>query len=188
MALPLPKLPLPKPIREIGRKRINRAPSSLLVLTVPWLVVMLGSLSPLWPVVASAPLLPPVGFLMLVAWEQLRPGIFPVWAGVPLGLFDDLYSGQPFGSAILLWSIAVILLDFVETRFPWRGFTLNWLFAAAVIAAYLFLALALANAAGAPSSPLVMLPQLGAAILLYPLAARLVAICDRFRLIPIREL
>ena len=106
---------------------------------------------------------------------------------MPLGLFDDLYSGQPFGSAILLWSIAVILLDFVETRFPWRGFTLNWLFAAAVIAAYLYLALALANLAGGASSPLVVLPQLGAAILLYPLAARLVALCDRFRLIPIRE-
>ena len=57
-------LPLPKPIREIGRKRINRAPSPLLALAVPWLVVMLGSLSPLWPVVASAPILPPIPTLL----------------------------------------------------------------------------------------------------------------------------
>lgn len=179
-------LPLPKPIREIGRKRINRAPSPLLAMAVPWLVVMGGSLSPVWPVIASAPVLPPIGFLLLVAWEQLRPGIFPVCAGLPLGLFDDLYSGQPFGSAILLWSIAVILLDFVETRFPWRGFALNWLFAAAVIAAYLFLAQALAQP-GLLAEPLAILPQLGLSILLYPLIARLVALFDRFRLIPVRE-
>lgn len=179
-------LPLPKPIREIGRRRINRAPSPLLAMAVPWLVVMAGSLSPIWPVIASAPLLPPIGFLLLVAWEQLRPGIFPVWAGLPLGLFDDLYSGQPFGSAILLWSIAVILLDFVETRFPWRGFAINWLFAAAVIAAYLFLAQGVAQPGGF-STPFAILPQLGLSILLYPLIARLVAVCDRFRLMPVRE-
>ncbi|HOA50514.1 MAG TPA: rod shape-determining protein MreD [Novosphingobium sp.] len=183
--MPLP-LPLPKPIREIGRKRINRAPSPLLAVAVPWLVVMAGSLSPMWPVIASAPILPPIGFLMLVAWEQLRPGILPVWAGLPLGLFDDLYSGQPLGSAILLWSIAVILLDFVETRFPWRGFALNWLFASAVITAYLFLAQALAQPGGV-GVPLAILPQLGISLLLYPLIARLVALFDRFRLMPVRE-
>lgn len=173
-------------LTDLSRPRINRSPSPLLALAMPWLVIALGSLSPYWPLVASAPLVPPLGFMALIAWQQARPGLLPVWAGLPLGLFDDLYSGQPFGSAILLWSIAVILLDFVETRFPWRGFALNWLFAAAVIAAYLFLAQALAQP-GLLAEPLAILPQLGLSILLYPLIARLVALFDRFRLIPVRE-
>ena len=55
--------------------------------------------------------------------------------GLPLGLWDDLFSGQPMGSGILLWSLATIGMDFIETRFPWRGFLTNWLVASGVIAA-----------------------------------------------------
>ena len=181
-------LPLPKPIREIGRKRINRAPSPLLALAVPWVVVMAGSLSPLWPVIASAPILPPIGFLLLVAWEQLRPGIFPVWAGLPLGLFDDLYSGQPLGSGILLWSVTVIVLDLIEQRLPWRNFLMEWLAAAGMIAVYLALALVLANVSGGATPVQVILPQIAVSILAYPLVGRMVAALDRLRLLPIRKL
>ena len=179
--------PLPSALRQFGKPRINRAASPVLALTTPWLLVMLGSLSPFWPVIASAPVLPPFGFLLLVGWQQLRPGLFPVWAGFPLGLFDDLFSGQPFGSAIVLWSMAMLALDFIDHQFPWRGFVLNWLAASAFITAYLVLALQIANLGGGNSSPMVLLPQLAAAILIYPVAARLVALTDRFRLIPIRK-
>ncbi len=89
------------------RKRINRAPSPFIARGLPWLSIMLASLVPGWLVIASAPVMPPLGFLVLVAWRQLRPGLLPVWAGLPLGLFDDLYSGQPLGSAVLLWSLAI---------------------------------------------------------------------------------
>jgi len=180
--------PLPSALRQFGKQRINRAASPVLALTTPWLLVMLGSLSPSWPVIASAPVLPPFGFLLLVGWQQLRPGLFPVWAGFPLGLFDDLFSGQPFGSAVVLWSAAMIALDFIDHRFPWRGFALNWLVASAFIAAYLLFALQIANLGGGNASPLVLLPQLAVAVLVYPLAARLVALADRFRLIPIRKI
>ncbi len=78
-------------------------------------------------------MLPPFGFMLLVAWRQVRPGLLPVWAGLPLGLFDDIYSGQPFGSAMLLWSLAMILLELVEARFPWRNFLLDWLVSAVLI-------------------------------------------------------
>lgn len=181
-------LPLPGSLRDFGKRRINRAPSPLLAISVPWLLVMLGSLSPSLPLIASAPIVPPFGFLFLVAWLQLRPGLFPVWAGLPLGLFDDLYSGQPFGSAILLWSIAVIGIDYVETRFPWRGFAQDWLVAAGVFFAYLAAGLGLANLGGGKTQLFVIMPQVIVSIFAYPLAARLVGAFDRFRLIPVREL
>ena len=45
-----------------------------------------------------------------------------------------LFSGQPLGSAMVLWSVATIGMDYFEARFPWRGFALDWLLAALVIA------------------------------------------------------
>lgn len=171
---------------DYPRQRINRAPSPVLAVGTPWLLVMLGSLAPLLPLVASAPVVPPLGFLFLMAWQQLRPGLFPVWAGLPLGLFDDLFSGQPLGSAMALWSVATIGMDYFEARFPWRGFALDWLLAALVIAAYLMLALYIANLAGGATPVRVLMPQLAVAILAYPMAARIVGWADRFRLIAVR--
>ena len=172
--------PLPSALRQFGKPRINRAASPVLALATPWL---LGPVA--WT--PGLAILPPFGFLLLVGWQQLRPGLFPVWAGFPLGLFDDLFSGQPFGSAVVLWSAAMIALDFIDHRFPWRGFALNWLVASAFITAYLLFALQIANLGGGNTSPLVLLPQLAVAVLVYPVAARLVALADRFRLIPIRK-
>ena len=177
----------PGPLRSLATPRINRAPSPVIALAAPWVLVMLGSLGPLLPLIASAPVVPPFGFLLLVAWQQLRPGLFPVWAGLPLGLFDDLFSGQPLGSAVLLWSAATIGLDLVEARFPWRGFWLNWLVAAGVIAAYLLASLLIANLAGGRAALIVLVPQLVVSVLTYPLAARLVGVFDRFRLTPLRS-
>jgi rod shape-determining protein MreD len=167
------------------RARINRAPSPLVAIALPWLTIMLGSLTPTWPIVASAPMLPPLGFTILLAWRQLRPGLLPVWAGLPLGLFDDLYSGQPLGSAILLWSLALILLEVIELRIPWRNFLVDWGVAALLIAAYLTAAMALS---GTPSSPVVLLPQLAISIAAFPLIGRLVALGDRLRLVPFRAI
>lgn len=178
--------PLPRQLRDITRKRINRAPSPLVALSLPWLVVMLGSLGPTWPTIASAPVMPAFGFLILVAWQQLRPGLFPVWAGLPLGLFDDLYSGQPFGSAMVLWSLATIALDVIEARFPWRGFVQDWLAATAMIALYLAGTVTLANLEGAHAAYRIMLPQLIVSLLVYPLIGRFVAGVDRLRLYPLK--
>lgn len=175
-------------LRDLGKPRINRGPSATLAITLPWLLVMLGSVLPSWPMIASGPVLPPLGFILLVAWQQLRPGLFPVWAGLPLGLFDDLYSGQPFGSAVVLWSAAMILLDLVETRLPWRGVTLNWAVASVAISLYLVFAAHLADATGGHSSLLDLGPQILLSLLAYPVAAMVVGATDRLRLIPIRKL
>lgn len=178
--------PLPPDLRPLGKQRINRAPSPILAIALPWVVVMLGSLSPMWPLIASAPVLPPLGFLLLIAWQQMRPGLFPVWAGLPLGLFDDLFSGQPMGSAVTLWSIVMLLLDLIELRFPWRGIALTWIVASAVMGFYLLLAQFIAGLGAGGIDPWVLVPQFGLSILAYPIVARLVGLADRLRLIQIR--
>jgi rod shape-determining protein MreD len=146
---------------------------------------MLGTLLPGWLFMASAPYVPPLGFLTLLAWRQLRPGLLPVWAGLPLGFFDDLYSGQPMGSAILLWSLAMLALEVIELRFPWRSFAVEWLLATAMIVAYVLGGLGAANAAGGSTPVAVLAPQVILAVLLYPFVGRIVAALDRFRLIPL---
>lgn len=186
MASPLTD-PVTNGLPRFGRPQINREPSKLLAITTPWLLVMFGSLSPTWPIVTSAPLLPPFGFLFLIAWQQLRPGLFPVWAGLPLGLFDDLYSGQPFGCAVLLWSATMITLDIFEARFPWRGVVFNWLVAGAILIFYLFAAAVIANFNTEYFKITLLLPQILLSILAYPLLAFVVSLADRFRLIPIRK-
>jgi rod shape-determining protein MreD len=168
------------------RKRINRAPSPILSRGIPWLSVMLLSLVPFAPIVASAPLMPPFAFMALLAWRMLRPGMLPVWAGAPLGAFDDLFSGQPFGSAILLWSSAMIAMDIVDAQLRWRGFLQDWALAAAMTAAYVVLALVVANIAGGASPLAAIGPQIVFSIVVHPLVTRLVAALDRLRLLPIR--
>lgn len=177
---------LQRQLSDPFRKKINRAPSPAVAIAVPWLTVMLGSLSPTWPLIASAPLLPPLGFLVLLSWRQVRPGLMPVWAGLPLGLFDDLYSGQPLGSGVLLWSFALIILEVIEVRFPWRNFFLDWLVAAGLTVLYLPTAMALAM--GTMPSFVVLAPQLLISVFAYPLVGRLVAVFDRFRLVGFRSL
>lgn len=107
-----------------------------------------------------------------------------MWAGLPLGLFDDLFSGQPFGSAVALWSISAIVLDLVEARLPWRNFFTEWLVAVGLILAYIVLCLGLSNMAGAAAPLSVVMPQIVISVLSYPLIGRLVAVFDRLRLTP----
>lgn len=171
-----------------GRSSLNRAPSPLLALALPWVTIMLASLVPVLPVIASAPILPPFGFLMLLAWRQIRPGLLPVWAGMPLGMFDDLFSGQPFGSAVLLWSIAMLLFELIETRFPWRSFVLDWLIAGATIAGYLVLGMVIAAKGLGLVGLTAIAPQMALSVLLFPLAGRMVARVDQLRLMPFMEI
>jgi len=161
---------------------INRAPSPLVARAFPWLVIMAGSVIQGMPLIASAPVVPPFGFLLLLAWRQLRPGLLPVWGGLPLGLFDDLYSGQPMGSGMLLWSAAMIGMDAIEIRFPWRSYVMEWLVAAAFILAYLLIAGGIAHVGGSLPVLTALVPQLWISVLVFPLVERFVAACDKARL------
>ena len=167
-----------------ARQRINRGPSALLAQSVPWVTILLASVLPGWLLIASAPVLPPLGFLVFLGWRQLRPGLLPIWSGLPLGLFDDLFSGQPFGSAVLLWSLAAIVLDVVESRLPWRNFLTEWLVAIGLIVGYVVFCVALTNLTGAHAPMRIVVPQIVISVLAYPLVGRFVAMADRFRLTP----
>ena len=178
----------PRSRRDPFGSRINRAHSPILALGLPWLTVMLGSLAPWLPVLAPAPVMPPLGFVVLLAWRLLRPGLFPLWAGLPLGLFDDLYSGQPLGSGILLFSLTLLGVELIELRLPWRGFLLDWALAIVIIAIYLAVAALISGARLTPVQLSVIVPQLLLSVVVYPFVAHLIAILDRMRLMRVRRL
>ncbi len=168
-------------------RRINREQYPLLVYTIPTLSIMLGSIAPLLPLTGLMPMLPPLGFMMLLGWRLVRPGLLPLWAGLPLGAFDDLFSGQPFGSAILLWSVALIVIELFEARYPWRGFWQDWFTASLVAAAYVLLMLVFSGTAPSVHHLSAAGPQFLLSLLLYPIIARMVAWLDRFRLLRLRR-
>lgn len=172
----------PRARSDMYGQRINRAPSPLRLVSVPYLSMMLGSILPMLLIADLMPLLPSFGFLMLLAWRLMRPGLLPLWAGAPLGAFDDLLSGQPFGSAIMLWSLAMIVIELLETRFPWRGFWQDWLAASVIALAYWLASLLFSGTIVTPEMLSVAAPQALIAVLLYPIIAQIVAGLDRFRL------
>lgn len=168
--------------------RINRTQSPLRAGSVPYVSIMLGSVLPVLLIADVMPVMPPLGLLMLLAWRMVRPGLLPLWAGAPLGAFDDLFSGQPFGSAVLLWSLALIAIELIEARFPWRGFWQDW-FTAGLAALLVWLAgLMVSGATLTPEMLLVAMPQALLSVLLYPILARMVASLDRFRLARARRI
>jgi rod shape-determining protein MreD len=172
----------PQSRRDPYGSRINRRESLILAYGLPWATILLGSLTPWLPVIAPAPVLPPFGFLLLLAWRLLRPGLLPPWAGLPLGLFDDLYSGQPMGSGVLLFSIALIIIELIEIRFPWRNFWLDWLTATGLVVPYLVVAALLSGAKLTVVQLGVIAPQILLSVVLFPVIARMVAMLDRLRL------
>jgi len=133
--------------------------------------ILIGSLVTLIPVIAAVPFLPPFGLLMLLGWRLLRPDTLPVWAAAPLGLFDDLVSGQPLGSAMLLWQLCTLTIDLVDTRLLARDFWHDWLLAGGSIAVCIVLGRAFASTLGAHVDT-VMLFQILVSVALFPLATR----------------
>ncbi|MEE4287826.1 MAG: rod shape-determining protein MreD [Erythrobacter sp.] len=162
--------------------RINRTQSPVRALSVPYATIMLASLLPFLLLADVMPVLPPLGFLVFLCWRIMRPGLLPLWAGAPLGAFDDLFSSQPFGSAILLWSLTMIVVELIESRFPWRGFWQDWFTASLGATLYIFAAMVVSGGELTGAMVLAAVPQVVLAILLYPFLAQVVAAFDRFRL------
>ena len=144
---------------------------------VPALSVLAGSALTLWPLIATVPILPPFGLLMLLGWRLTRPESLRVWAPLPLGLFDDLVSGQPLGNAILTWTLCFFMIDLIDQRVVNREFWEDWLIAAGGIGFCLMLGRLVTTSIGAHVDTVLLL-QIAIAILLFPLAARLCAMLD----------
>lgn len=172
------------PIARADRnhQRLNREQSPWRALTVPYVTIMVASFVPVLFLAGVMPILPPLGFLMLISWRIMRPGLLPSWVGVPLGAFDDLFSGQPFGSAILLWSLTMIAFEIIEGRFPWRGFWQDWFAASLAIIGYVLSAIVVSGANVTPYHAFAAIPQIVFSVLFYPFLARMIAQLDRFRL------
>ncbi len=164
------------------RSRIGRTPSRTQRQAVPIVSTMIGSMTPLLPIIATAPVMPPWGLLVLLAWRMLHRNLWPVWMGIPLGVFDDIFSGQPLGSAMMLWTLALLGLDVLDRRMIWRDFWQEWGIAGALVAAMLLLQLLISYATGGATNPLLLLPQMLLSILAFPLVARTCAMLDDWRL------
>lgn len=147
---------------------------------LPWISVIAASLTPAVPVIATVPLLPPFGLMLLLGWRLLARGALPLWSAAPLGFVDDLVSGQPLGSAMLLWSVSVLTIDLIEQRLHFRDFWQDWLIASGAISFCLFAGRYLALPLAAPVDPLIGV-QLALSILLFPATARLIVGIDRRR-------
>ena len=163
-------------------RRINRTHSPIVAMALPWFTIMLGSLLPVFFIAAALPLVPPTGFLMLLAWRLVRPGLLPVWAGFPLGLFDDLFSGQPLGSSMVLWSVTMIAIEFLDRRIPWRTFLQDWIAAVLAVVAYLLASFIVSGASPTGAALVALGPQAILTVALFPAAARLTSVLDRLRL------
>lgn len=164
--------PARAPIEETVARQRARA--------LPWATVLAGSLVTALPIAATLPLLPPCGLLMLLAWRLLAPLSIRMWAPALLGLFDDLVSGQPLGSAMLLWQTGYFLIGALDRRNMPRGFLQDWAIAATICAFCLVAGRLVATPLGAHVDG-VLLAQVMITILAYPLAARIVAWIDRKR-------
>lgn len=156
---------------------------SLRARAVPIVSTMAASLVSLLPLVAQAPVLPPLGMLVLVAWRLLRPEFWRIWAPLPLGLWDDLFSGQPIGSAMLSWTLAFLAIEAVDKWLRWRDYWQDWLVAAGIVAFVIAVDFLIALATGGGGSIRVVVPQMIASILLFPLIVRFCAALDRWRLL-----
>jgi rod shape-determining protein MreD len=81
-----------------------------------------------------------------------------------------------------LWTITLLLLDFVESRAVFRDFWMDWLLASALILFHTAGAWSVAALMGARIEFAVLWPQLAISVLAYPVVARVIVILDRWRL------
>ena len=163
------------------RTSFTPPPTALERQLVPVVSTMIGSLAVLFPIVATEPLMPPFGLMIFLGWRLLRGDIWPLWMGLPLGLWDDLFSGQPLGTAMCGWTAIMLILDNLDRRTPFRDHRQDWALAGLLMAGYLFFALFIARITGGATAPHALVPQILLSALLFPLFARVCAALDRWR-------
>lgn len=150
--------------------------------TVPVVTTLLAALIDVLPVVATWPIVPDFAYLVLLAWRLLRPEMWQAYAGLPLGLFNDLVAGHPIGQSMALWTLTLLALELVDSRVGWRDYWLDWLFASLAIILYTAGMWYVGRLMGSVAPFAVLLPQIALSVFAFPLVARLVVGLDRWRL------
>ena len=166
---------------RIAIVRAHRPLPPIARLALPIVSIMLGSTMVLLPIIATVPMMPPFGLLMLLAWRLLRADLIAPWAGILLGLFDDLFSGAPLGTGVASWTVVLLAVEAVDRRVLFRDAWQDWGVAAALVAVQLSIAWMLGQLTGAVPPLYLLIPQWLTAVLCYPLAVRVAAWLDRRR-------
>tara|TARA_R110001592_G_scaffold176712_3_gene416747 strand:- start:676 stop:1146 length:471 start_codon:yes stop_codon:yes gene_type:complete len=148
---------------------------------IPPLTVVIGSMITALPIITDYPILPPMGLLVILAWCLIRPGYWAVWAGFPLGLIDDIFSGQPLGSAAFLWSLVFILLETLDRKAVRRDYWQDWLIASTAIIFVLIGGMLIVDFRSNVLRFDLLVPQILLSVLLYPFVARLIGAIDNWR-------
>lgn len=149
---------------------------------VPAISVMLASLLSALPIVSTAGWFPDFGFMILIAWRLLRADAWPAWWAAPLGLFNDLATGNPIGLSVAVWTAAMLALDIADRRTMWRGYWLEWAIAALLLLGNEAAEWRVAQVMGASLPFASVLPPLLISVLIFPVAAFVVSRLDRWRL------
>lgn len=148
----------------------------------PIISTLAACLLQLLPIIVSSPLIPDLGFLVLISWRLMRPEMWSPVIALPLGLFNDLVAGHPLGQSMAVWTSLFIIFDIIDSRVLFRDYWMDWLIAAAAISVYIFAGWYIGTLMGNAAGFTVMLPQLAASILAYPIVARVILFLDRWRL------
>jgi len=167
---------------RFGRSRFSGKPSYIRISALPTLTVVLASMLTAMPFIVDYPILPPFGLLFLLAWRMIQPGHWPLWVGFPLGLIDDMFSGQLFGTSALIWSLVIIMIDSIDRRSPGRDYWQDWMMASVAIIFSLIAAMLLQNFTQNVQLLTILIPQLLLSVLIYPFVIRLISALDRWRL------
>src|SRR6476619_132376 len=149
---------------------------------VPAATVVMASLLAALPFVSPTGWFPEFGYLVLISWRLLRADPFPAWWAAPLGLVNDLFTGNPIGFSIALWSATMLALDLIDRRTMWRDYWIEWVLAAVLLAIDEWLQWRLAAVVGARVPFTMALPPIAIAICVFPFSAWLVSRIDAWRL------
>ena len=168
----------------IGRRSANPYADQppLRTALVPILSTLAGSAMGFVPVIATEPMVPPFGLMMLLAWRLLRPEMWPPWVALPLGFADDLISGHYLGTAMILWTIAFLVLEWVDQVLVWRDGWIEWGIATPALIIIILGAWLLSQPTSSLTAILTIVPQTVSAILLFPAVLRITAWLDHWRL------
>ena len=106
-------------------RRIGQGPRSGAAY-IPAASVVTASLMSALPIVSAIGWFPDFGFLALLSWRLLRADAWPGWWAAPLGLVNDLFTGNPVGLSMSLWAATMLALDLIDRRTIWRDYWIEW--------------------------------------------------------------